>query len=176
VTLLICRLGLERDDFLTLPHVLTATKGALSVIETLAVFLECLKMDDYNSFWTPWSAYQLSNAVTLLLQQAIRVHQHASDEHHSDRERALSDIFALLQRVVSSILVASEHWEVAEAASPRIKSLIKAMPAIPGVEHIQAMLVATDLMPPPPDWPQMEPEPDANILALFDWLNGDRVF
>lgn len=176
--MLICRLGLERDDFLTLPHMITATMRALCVIEGLAVFLECLKTPDYYSFWTPWSAYQLSNAVTLLLQQAIRVSQHSAVDHHVERQRTLSDIFDLLHRLVVAIQLAAEGgWEVAEAATPRIKSLIKAMPPIPGIERVQALIAPADAAPPAPDWvPNREAEPDSEILALFDWLNGDRMF
>jgi len=157
---------------------ISATKRALNVIEGLAVFLECLKTADYFSFWTPWSAYQLSNAVTLLLQQAIRVSQHPATDHQSERQRILSEIFGLLQRLVAAIQLSVEGgWEVAEAATPRINSLIKAMPPIPGIEHIQAMIVPPASAPPATDWvPNREAEPDSDILALFDWLNGDRVF
>lgn len=179
VTMLICRLGLERDDFLTLPHLINATKRALSVIEGLAVFLDCLKTGDYYSFWTPWSAYQLSNAVTLLLQQAIRVSKHADSQAHErqgERRACLASIFALVRRLVLAIQFASEGgWEVAEAAIPRIKSLIKAMPPLPGVELVQEVVAPAAAAPPPPDWAGgKEIEPNADILALFDWLNGER--
>jgi hypothetical protein len=66
-------------------------------------------------------------------------------------------------------------WEVAEAALPRIKSLIRSMPAIPGIELVQAAIVPTTAAPSSSaDWIGKEVEPDADTLALFDWLNGDH--
>jgi hypothetical protein len=181
VTILICRLGLECDrDFDSLPHLISATNRAVGVLDGLATFLECLKTDDFYSFWTQWSAYQLSNAVTLLLQQVIRVSQLEpecpSPDLNADRRSCLHGIFSLLRRIVVAMQFASEGgWEVAEAALPRIKSLIRSMPAIPGIELVQAAIVPTTAAPSSSaDWIGKEVEPDADTLALFDWLNGDH--
>lgn len=156
----------------------------------MAVFLENLTLDDYCAYWAPWSAYQLTNAVTLLLQQALRVNRHPtgmSPDRGSERQRTLNDIFSLLARIVQAVQIASEAgWEVADAATPRIKSLIRSMPTIPGIERVHVVM-PQDV--PAPDWPGElyerlvltftgnETELDASVLALFDWLNGsDALF
>lgn len=184
VELLICRLGLEREEFEYPHHLVAANAQILTVIGHFATFIEVLREDDYDSFWAPWSAYQLTNAVTLLLQQAIRVHTCANVVQNGGPvpanmlpavrdaaiERALAETFGLLQRFLTAVQNASARWEVAASALPRINSLIKSMPPIPGVESVQALL-----QPDPPGWNAAVPdiEPDVDILALFDWLTGD---
>lgn len=183
IALLICRLGLEREEFTSLPHLAHGNKHALGVIDGLASLIDCLGAHDYQCYWSPWSAYQLSNAVTLLLQQSIRIHQHpvlpherqhqAEFERH--RQQSLDDTFAVLGRLVTVIQVAADRgFEVADAALPRIKSLIKSMSPIPGIDGVQA-LVAEPAMPAVPEFPSVDIEPTHDILALFDWLNGDMT-
>ncbi|TXT07091.1 hypothetical protein VHUM_03261 [Vanrija humicola] len=196
LALLICRLGLERDDLTPNPeHVLQSIRNALTVIENLALFLETLWDDDYKAYWSPWSAYQLSNAITLLLQQAIRIHEldHKFPTPTPDAERTLvlGDVCTVLARITSSVQrTADAGWEVAEAALPRIKSLVKSVPAvIPGIDAIRAMLGCPVAMAGVNEWGGYEMpeakapaaradagiEPDGDILALFDWLNGDMT-
>lgn len=182
ISLLICRLGLEREHGLSLTHLVHGNKYALTVLESLAALLESLTGQDYHAYWSAWSAYQLSNAVTLLLQQAIRIDQHTGTPDHRGednrlRRQSLDDTFAVLDRLVRIIQAAAERgFEVADASLPRIKSLIKSMPPIHGVEKIQAILAG----PPMPAVPELtgalvEVEPNIDVLALFDWLNGDMT-
>lgn len=155
----------------------------LIVIEFFAVFIENLREEDFGAFWAPWSAYQLTNAVTLLLQQAIRVHTCANVVQNGGPvpanvlpairdaaiDASLADTFGLLQRFLTAVQNVSTQWEVARSALPRINSLIKSMPPIPGIESVQVLL-----LPDPPGWNSVpDIEPDVDILALFDWLTGD---
>ncbi|BEJ11139.1 hypothetical protein CspHIS471_0105610 [Cutaneotrichosporon sp. HIS471] len=183
VELLICRLGLEREEFEYPHHLIAANKQMLIVIEHMAVFIESLRPEDFDVFWAPWSAYQLTNAVTLLLQQAIRVHTCANVVQSGGPvpanvlpairdaaiDTSLAETITLLQRVLTAVQSVSTQWEVAGSAMPRVNSLIKSMPAIPGIDGVQSLL-----LPDPPAFgtvPDMEP--DVDILALFDWLTGD---
>lgn len=183
VELLICRLGLEREEFEYPHHLVAANAQMLTVIASFAVFIESLREEDYGAFWAPWSAYQLTNAVTLLLQQAIRVHTCANVVQNGGPvpahvlpairdaaiDASLADTFGLLQRFLTAVQSVSALWEVAGSALPRVNSLIKSMPPIPGIEGVQALL-----LPDPPGWNSApDIQPDMDILALFDWLTGD---
>lgn len=177
VELFICRLGLEREEFDTQHHLAAANHETLRIVANMATFLECLRDTDHSSFWNPWSAYQLTNAVTLLLQQVIRLHDAAMTlppEHRRSLEVAIADTIALLGRVVVAVQSSAPRWEVADAALPRIHSLVKSMPPIPGIGAMQALVRDPGVVIGPTDWPPgSEVQPEGDILALFDWLNGD---
>lgn len=177
IELFICRLGLEREEFETQHQLAMANQQTLGVVANMATFLECLRDSDYSSFWNPWSAYQLTNAVTLLLQQVIRLQDAAMTlppDHRRMLEAAIGDTVSLLGRLVSAVQASASRWEVADAALPRIHSLVKSMPPIPGIGAVQDLIRDPGVVIGPTEWPPgSDVQPETDILALFDWLNGD---
>lgn len=178
--ILICRLGLDQDEFGSLSALVQSSRHALRIVDALIAFLETLTDADYAAPWNPWSPAQTTNAAALLLRQALKIHQYEArpadarererDEH--ERVRAVAEIVDALARLI--VLVqghAARGWEVAASSIGKIAGLVRSNIAssVPGIQAAQVLLDKT----PGNEWPNDPALGDQDILAVFEWLHSD---
>lgn len=181
--ILICRLGLDQDEFTTLGSLIQSSRHALRIVDSLIAFLEVLTDADYHAPWNPWSPAQTTNAAALLLRQALKIHQYEAkpadsrerdrDEH--DRVRAIAEIVDALARLI--VLVQGHHargWEVAGSSIGKIAGLVRSNIAssVPGIQSAQVLLDKTPGLG-AGEWPNDPALGDQDILAVFEWLHSD---
>lgn len=181
--ILICRLGLDQDEFSSLSSLIQSSRHALRIVDSLIVFLETLTDADYHAPWNPWSPAQTTNAAALLLRQALKIHQYESkpadarererDEH--ERVRAIAEIVDALARLI--VLVQGHHargWEVAGSSIVKIAGLVRSNIAssVPGIQGAQVLLDKTPGMG-AGEWPNDPALGNQDILAVFEWLHSD---
>lgn len=177
--ILICRLGLDQDEFSTLSSLIQSSRHALRIVEALIAFLETLTDADYHAPWHPWSPAQTTNAAALLLRQALKIHAYEArpadarererDEH--DRVRAIAEIVDALARLI--VLVQGHQargWEIAGSSIGKIAGLVRSniASAVPGIQGAQVLLDKA-----PAEWTNDPALGDQDILAVFEWLHSD---
>ncbi|KAK4688139.1 hypothetical protein P7C73_g1977, partial [Tremellales sp. Uapishka_1] len=139
IEMLVCRLGLEEASQLSPQRFSSRAVQALEVIKTCVTSLETLGTEDYFGFWTPWSSYLISHAVAFLLRIAIKTFTNETrmSAHLATWQQALE----LVERTVIVVQRGCDAgWDVAEAAMPRLKILIRSMPAVDGTDRIKALI------------------------------------
>lgn len=141
----LCRIGLSLViSRLTLDYHISQGALAQSVLlisqhivtesESLLSFINNLHPSDFAAFWAPWSSYQITQSISLLVRLAAM--------HQRDAPLLAHVCVDLFDRLVRSIERTVEgSWQVGEDALNRIKLLLPSVRHVPGIEAIKDRLL-----------------------------------